>query len=295
MNIKLGLCGIGNMGKKHQNTISRNSSCNLLSVYDPGVPDYSSWEKFSKSLSGLDGIIVACPSEYHVTMCKKILEKNPGLKILLEKPISHNVETALSLREWNKNILIGQVERFNPAVMAMREEWLAGNTGKVFSIQTRRYSYPNRPLKSDNNNVATDLLVHDVDAIQYIFDKKLTKVSYSSKSLVAGFTEMVNLHLTDVLDTHIVCSSNWLTPKSVRDMTILCERGMYVLDYMDQSLGLYTLSDGQQVRKKIYFSPERKMPLDAELNHFLDMITNDTEPLCSVNDAVSTLQIIMDK
>ena len=295
MNINLGLCGVGNMGKKHEHTISRNGSCKLISIYDPGIENYANWDKFATSLKGLDGVIVACPSEYHVEMCEKVLNINPNLKILLEKPISHTVQEATKLKKWNQNILVGQVERFTPAVMAMRSEWTKRNTGKLFSIQTRRYSYPNRPLKKDNNNVATDLLVHDVDAIQHIFNNHLRKVSSTLKTTTPGFIEMANLHLTDDWGTDIVCSSNWLTPKSVRDMTIICERGMYVLDYMDQSLGLYTLSDGQQIRKKIYFSPERKMPLDAELNHFLDMIINETEPVCSVQSAISTLQLLLDE
>ena len=124
---------------------------------------------------------------------------------------------------------------------------------------------------------------------------KLEKVSHVSRSITPGFTELVNLHLTDSKNTYITCCSNWVTPKSLRDMTILCEQGMYVLDYVDQSLGLYTTSNGQQVRKKIYFSPERKFPLDGELQHFLDMIVDDVLPTCSVGDAIDTLKLLMEK
>lgn len=293
MNLKLGICGLGNMGQKHKNTIDRNNNSSLCSIYDPGIPKYSRWEDFAFSLAALDGVIVACPSEYHIQVCQNILSIRPDIKILLEKPVSNNMADADKLLDYRNNILVGQVERFNPAVIAMKKEVENRKTGNVFSIQTRRYSYPNRPLKSDNNDVATDLLVHDIDAVKYIFGTKLQKTNTHSKTIQDGFREFFNIEMVADSGAYVTCCSNWLTPKSVRDMTVICEAGMYVLDYMDQSLGLYTLHEGQQVRKKIYFSPERKMPLDAELIHFLDMITGDAPPVCDIVDAFETLDILL--
>lgn len=293
MSINIGLCGLGNMGQKHKSTIERNSRCSLAAIYDPGIKEYANWKTFSESLKSLDGVIVACPSEYHVDMCQKIINIQPDIKILLEKPISNSLEDALILQKYDHNILIGQVERFNPAVIAMKREWESNKPGAIFSIQTRRYSYPNRPLKKENCDVATDLLVHDIDAVKYIFNTSLQKVKTFSKTIEDGFREIYNIEMVTPLRAYVSCCSNWLTPKSVRDMTIICENGMYVLDYMNQSLGLYTTHNGQQVRKKVYFSPEHKFPLDAELSHFIDMIVHDVPPSCNTTDAIDTLNILL--
>ena len=102
-----------------------------------------------------------------------------------------------------------------------------------------------------------------------------------------------------------VLDVNWLTPAKVRELTILGEGGMYVADYLTQDLYWYknspggatwdTLStfrgawEGDMVKIRL----DKKEPLRAQLESFVDAVLNDREPAVTGDDGLAAIDISM--
>jgi UDP-N-acetylglucosamine 3-dehydrogenase len=98
--------------------------------------------------------------------------------LLIEKPISNNLNAANDIVKFAKDkgvtISVGHVERFNPAVLLMKQIIDSDRLGRVVSISAKRVG-PGPP-KGKDTGVIVDLAVHDIDIICYLFGASPTDV-----------------------------------------------------------------------------------------------------------------------
>ena len=125
----IGLIGVGRMGSNHLRVLKKIRDCNLVGICDAnkaveslakqsGVPFYSEPEKLLEKCDCAD---ICVPTRFHHDMALKALDY---CDVLLEKPISHSIESGRAIIEYAKKkgrkLLVGHIERFNPAVGGLR-------------------------------------------------------------------------------------------------------------------------------------------------------------------------------
>ncbi len=173
--IKVGLIGLGNMGRNHLRVLSMLKGAELAFVADvnaqvvakvgeslgiPGVVDPT------PLLGGADAVIICTPTVTHADYIR--LASSHVKNIFVEKPLAATYEEALEIaafaNEKGLNIQVGFIERFNPAVQSLRT--VLGRTERVISLDfTRTNKVSSRITDVD---VITDLMIHDIDLALYL-------------------------------------------------------------------------------------------------------------------------------
>lgn len=173
--VKIGLIGLGNMGRNHVRVLSMLKGCELAFVADaneinaiktgealgiPGVVDPSSL------LSEVDAVVICTPTVTHADYIR--ISAAHVKNIFVEKPLAATLEEALEVATFAKqrglNIQVGFIERFNPAVKALKT--VLDRTTRTISLDfTRTNKVSSRITDVD---VITDLMIHDIDLALYL-------------------------------------------------------------------------------------------------------------------------------
>ena len=220
----------------------------------------------------LDAVSIAVPTTLHKDIALKAA--NYGVHMLIEKPIAESLKSADAIidaaRRENLKLMVGHIERFNPAILKLKELISAGGLGEIISISCRRVG-PFPPRIRDVG-IIIDLAVHDIDAISYLYGKRAMNVysiagnSFHTKEDHASILLQYEDNKSGMVET------NWLTPHKIRKVTITATGGVAHADYLEQSLEIW---EGEDVRE---VGIEKQEPLKKELEHFMHVIVNDEEP-----------------
>ena len=106
------LIGSGKWGQVYANTFDEYfPNVNLI------VGDRSNWQ--SKVDDGTDGVIVCTSPFSHVNITKYVLDKN--IPVMVEKPLSLNLEEAKILNGYNVPILINNIHLFSDSFQRLKD------------------------------------------------------------------------------------------------------------------------------------------------------------------------------
>lgn len=281
MKVELGtaIIGAGSMGKNHARVYFESST--LLAVCD-SVPErgeevackfkakyFSDYRKMLDEIQP-DAVSVVVPTELHKEVSLECLFRK--IPVLVEKPMavsfSQTVEMLNIAQKQKVFLMVGHVERFNPAVLKLKEVIVSGRLGKIINLSATRVGIS--PPRVPNSDVALDLAIHDVDVFNFLLDrfpdqKKICRTRLFKDNIADSTTILlVYGEITGVI------VSNWITPFKKRQLIVTGTEGLVELDYIEQKLTLYSRSgeqNGNGNPKDI--SIVREEPLKTELEYFL--------------------------
>jgi predicted dehydrogenase len=240
------------MGARHARALLSREDVAALALVEPDrdrcealVRQYGRLRTYNRledvlASEELDFAVVAVPIGLAVETVSALLEHE--IPVLAEKPLATSSDDAYELAQLaaRKNILlsVGYVERFNPAVQALRDELESGAGGAVYHVHARRLSQ--FPYRSGMAGVAIDVATHDLDVLRFITNSVPIRVYAETDVLQGGNAEdLLCASLRYENGVTGLVESNWLTPTKVRRLTVTTERGMYDVDYLTQDLWLY--------------------------------------------------------
>jgi UDP-N-acetylglucosamine 3-dehydrogenase len=306
--------GVGNMGKHHVRNYFEMENVNLVAVCDINkelanrvAKKYSckAYDNYKELLEQEDfqAASIAVPTSLHKKVSLDFIEKRKH--VLLEKPIAKTIEEAQDIiraaREKKVKLLIGHIERFNPAVQKLKELIKKDVLGKLTSIIARRVGVA--PPQIQDANVIVDMAVHDIDIINYFVEKPPMKI-YSSygKALIKRREDYAEIFMIYKGGVTGFVQANWITPIKIRNINVTGTKGYAELNYITQELiisknnypgNVKTFSDIIQAGKPITMGlPITKSePLKEELKHFVRCIEKNKKPAVSGEQALHTLRI----
>lgn len=313
--LKIGVIGTGVMGRNHARILSDLPGAKLIGVADQNeatagrVAHQYHCEAHTdyRALldSGIDAVSIAVPTVRHLEIARAAVQR--GINVLVEKPIASSIREGAMLAELagesGVKLMVGHIERFNPAVSALKEMLDGGEIGRVFQIEARRQGpFPARIM---DVGVTIDLAVHDVDIVRHVTGAEVEHVFAEMASRVRG-THEDSLYGLVRLDDGVMAnlSINWLTPTKIRTLSVTGERGMFVVDYITQDLFFYEnaqaarqtwdamsllrgVGEGRMIRHVV----PRREPLRAELEAFVSCVLEDTPPPVTAADGLVALAI----
>jgi UDP-N-acetylglucosamine 3-dehydrogenase len=303
----IGLIGAGRMGAYHVETWERVAAGRLVAVAEPDeatartrigrrpidwVGDY----RWLLERVDVDAVCICTPSEQHARIALDALAA--GKHVFVEKPIATALEEGLRMaaaaRSAHLKLMVGHVERFNPAVGKLAELIQEGRIGRVFRAHATRVGP--LPARIQDTGVAIDLATHDLDLMQFVLDRDITSIyAEGSRCVHPSQEDMISCLLRFGEDgPQGLLDVNWLTPEKRREMTIIGEGGMLSASYLTQDVW-FTESSGAptawsefaRIRgdaegAAVRFALPRVEPLQAELEAFARCVLDDTpEPVSS--------------
>ena len=243
--IRIGVIGLGRMGKSHLNILSFLNSVEVKFVSDlDNKKNNNKNFLFTKNpftlLKEVDAVIISTPTSTHFDIIKKLGKKVKN--IFVEKPLAENfseVKKIINFVKKNKiNLRVGFIERFNPAVESLLK--IINKNQKIISFDFTRTN----PLSSriKDVDVVIDLMVHDVDlAILFNGNVKFVK-SYGYKKLGKIFYVTAILQHENGVLSRILTSR--ITQKKIRLINVVIKNKYIECDLL---------------RKEIYISKNTKV------------------------------------
>jgi UDP-N-acetylglucosamine 3-dehydrogenase len=295
--LKIGVIGTGVMGKHHARVYSTLNNVKLVGVADLNVTtanaianeyhtkaytDYKELIRVEKP----DAVTIAVPTAYHRDVALYALDQ--GVHVLVEKPIAHTVAAAREIvskaKEKNLKLMVGHIERFNPAIRELKKTLTDGVIGDVVSMSARRVGpFTNRIT---DVGVIVDVGVHDIDVISHLFNDSVAGV-YTTAGDMNGSPECYAMMMlrfknggTGIIET------NRMTPRKIRELTVTGTKGVAFADYIEQTLS---------VHNGVIYKPDiqKVEPLKAELEHFIDCVENNKTPLVNGVEGTHALEVAL--
>lgn len=314
--LRVGVIGTGAMGRNHVRVYSELANVELVAVADVdekgleiigkkyGIKTYTNYKDMLEN-ERLDVVNIVVPTKLHYSISIDCL--NAKVNVLLEKPIASTVKEGEEIiklaKENGLKLMIGHIERFNPAIIELKKRLDNNELGKVFKIDINRVGP--FPARVRDVGVVIDLAVHDLDILRYLTGSEVkrycseidSKIHSSNEDLLKALIRMEN-------DALCTLSIDWLTPTKIRKLYITGEKGMFVADYLTQELYFYenAILNGEDIKysemlrgvlegKMTKFFVSKKEPLSAEIEHFIDCVVNNKEPLIKGEDGIKALEL----
>ncbi len=302
--LKVGVIGVGSMGKNHVRSYAAlKNLCDLVGVYDMnqqlsneiadsyGVKSFSSLEDLMEEV---DAINIATPTTTHYDIAMKAIDND--LHILLEKPITNTIEEAEEIlqaaRDKNLTVQVGHIERFNPAIQAL-PDILQGE--EIIAIDVKRMG-PYDP-RIDDTDVIQDLMIHDIDVVSSISPTSVEGVS-AFGSIIKSKKHIDYAVANMIMNNGIIATltASRVTNKKVRKLTVITHDSYIELDYMQKKIVLTNKSafkdSGFSKKSELEeVFDEAEEPLKMQLSHFVNSVENDTRPLINGNDGLEALKL----
>ena len=130
--LKVGVFGVGHLGKFHLNNWKEIEGVKLVGFFDPNndnakpVAEEYGLKRFvdeEKLIDACDIIDIVAPTDHHFQICMQAIRK--GKHVFVEKPLANTLQEGRDImdmvREANIKMQVGHVERFNPAYLAIKD------------------------------------------------------------------------------------------------------------------------------------------------------------------------------
>jgi predicted dehydrogenase len=316
MQTKVAVIGVGSMGRNHARIYWELPNVDLVGIADENsataefIAKRYNTRAYSDYRQLLDeqhpeAVTVSVPTIYHLDVAMEVIRR--GIHLLIEKPIARTIdegqEIITAARQAGVQLMIGHIERFNPAVIALKKHLSQGELGRVFQIDTHRHGP--FPARINDVGVVIDLAVHDLDIIRYITQAEIVRLFAETEKRIHSAHEDLFTGLVRLSDSTIgTLSINWLTPTKIRELFVTGERGMFKVDYLTQDLYFYEnsiakgsewdtlrvmrgVSEGRMVRDVV----EKKEPLRSEQESFLSAVAGKAQVSVSGADGLRALEL----
>ena len=296
-NLRAGVIGTGTMGINHSRIYFESSKYELIGIADLNydratmiAQDYAckAFHDYEALLrENLDVISIVVPTILHKEVALSAIDC--GSNILVEKPISDTVQNADEIikaaHTKGVQVLVGHIERFNPAIIKLKELIDNNLLGDIISISAKRVG-PFNPRIRDVG-IILDLGTHDIDILSYLSGKKVKAIYAVAGSTFHTHEDHAIMTLTFEDGSNGVIETNWLAPHKIRTLTVVGSNGIAEANYVDSTLRLF---DKEWIRDaKI----DKQEPLKLEIEHFAECILNNEEPLITGEDGKTVLEIAL--
>lgn len=299
--IKVGVIGVGHLGKFHAEKYASLSHVELVGVVDAEKKRaqevafhvktnafYSYHDILSKN--AVDAVSIVVPTSLHYTIAKDFLLH--GIDVLLEKPITCSLEEADDLVRiaGNKKAIlqIGHLERFNGAVVAAE-----GIVHNPLFIECHRLApFSNRSTDVD---VILDMMIHDIDIILHFVKSEIEAVDAVGAPVITDKVDIANARIRFKTGCIANVTASRVSKERMRKIRFFQYDGYISIDYTHQNMTVFRRAVGKQGRPPQILEKSAKIEkndtLMEEIKSFLQCVAARRPPLVSGEDGRRALEV----
>jgi predicted dehydrogenase len=314
--VNVGVIGVGSLGRHHARWYKRIDDVDLVGVYDVdkdrakvvadevGTKVFDSLEELTKQI---DAASIAVSTQHHYNVAKNLIEN--GVHCLIEKPITSTLEQAKELatlaQKNNIKLTVGHIERFNPAVVALKTHDL----NPMFIEAHRLAAFSPRGA---DVSVILDLMIHDIELCMYLVKSPIERIDASSVAVVSKTADIANARISFANGATANITAGRLSFKAMRKLRIFQSSAYFSLDLAEKQLEVYQLAseknknvEGMRISlpapvgapaQEIICSKTQSTDTDMlcmELQSFVRSIRDNSDPEICVDQAITALDIAL--
>ena len=308
--LKVGVFGVGHLGKFHLNNWKEISGVDLVGFFDPNddtakeVSEKYQLPRFLDAgslIDACDAIDVVAPTNFHFQWCEKAIKK--GKHVFVEKPLANTMEEARQLvkltQESGIKCQVGHVERFNPAFLAIKDLPL-----NPMFIEVHRLAQFNP--RGTEVSVILDLMIHDIDIILSIVKSDVKNISASGVGVMTETPDIANVRI----EFHNGCVANLtssrISMKKMRKIRLFQKDSYIGIDFLNKKTEIIKLKEPQDSNvfafeietpsgKKTIAMANPAIPevnaIRMELEEFRNAILNNTRTVVSETDGLMAMDV----
>ena len=315
--LKVGIFGVGHLGKFHITNWKEIEGVKIIGFFDPNndnaneVINTHGLKRFSdeeKLIEACDIIDVITPTDLHYEVCMMAIRK--GKHVFVEKPLAHTLQEGKDLvnmvREAGVKMQVGHVERFNPAYLALKEM----NLNPMF-IEVHRLAQFNP--RGTEVSVILDLMIHDIDIILSLVKSDVKSISASGVAVMTDTPDIANVRIEFNNGCVANLTSSRISMKKMRKVRLFQKDAYIGIDLLEKKTEIIKLKQPEDVdafsfdietpngKKTIAIANPSIEPLNAiklELESFVDAIVNNKPTVVSEIDGYLAMEVahkILDK
>ncbi|HEY4064643.1 MAG TPA: Gfo/Idh/MocA family oxidoreductase [Puia sp.] len=308
--LKVGVFGVGHLGKFHLNNWKEIKKAELVGFYDPNdsiaqeVSDKYQLPRFldpGQLIDACDLVDIIAPTPLHFTLCEKAIRK--GKHVFVEKPLANTMEEAKELvqlvKESNVKLQVGHVERFNPAYLAIQSVPLS-----PMFIEVHRLAQFNP--RGTEVSVILDLMIHDIDIILSLVRSEVKSISASGVAVMTDTPDIASVRIEFNNGCVANLTSSRISMKKMRKMRLFQKDAYIGIDFLNKKTEIIKLKTPQDLdvfsfdietpngKKTIALSNPSVPEVNAiklELEKFCDAIIDNTPTRVSEVDGFRAMDI----
>jgi len=295
MPVRVGVIGVGYLGRHHARIYSELENAELVGVTD--IDNHRS-EEIAKTygcrafsnhadiIKICDALSIVTPTATHHDIAMDCLRA--GKDILIEKPITEDLDEARDIvgeaERSNRILQVGHLERYNPAIAAAVEM-----IKEPRFIESERLS----PFlgRGTDVDVTLDLMIHDLDIVMSITKSRIKEIKAIGEAVLTGKIDVAKVWLEFENGCKALITASRLAPEKQRKLRVFQKDAYISVDYQSQEVRRYykTASD-------ISFDVIKtgnKEPLKEELRDFIHCVENREKPRVSGIEAMDALEVAL--
>ncbi len=308
--LKVGVFGVGHLGKFHLNNWKEIEGIKLVGFFDPnnenakevaekyGLKRYMDEDKL---MDACDIIDVITPTNQHFDICISAVRK--GKHVFVEKPITNTLQEGKALvnlvKEANVKFQVGHVERFNPAFLAIKEMSL-----NPMFIEVHRLAQFNP--RGTEVSVILDLMIHDIDIILSLVKSDVKSIAASGVTVMTDTPDIANVRIEFNNGCVANLTSSRISMKKMRKMRLFQKDAYIGIDFLEKKTEIIKLKQPDDAnvfsfdietpngKKTIAIATPSIAPQNAiklELEAFVNAIIHNTPTLVSEIDGYLAMEV----
>ena len=315
--LKVGVFGVGHLGKFHLNNWKEIEGVKLVGFFDPHtetakqVAEEYGIKRFTdadKLIDACDIVDVVTPTDQHYGVCMSAVRK--GKHVFVEKPLAATVKEGRDIvnivKEAGVKLQVGHIERFNPAYLAIKKLPL-----NPMFIELHRLAQFNP--RGTEVSVIMDLMIHDIDIILSLVKSDVKNISASGVAVITDTPDIANVRIEFNNGCVANLTSSRISMKKMRKMRLFQKDAYIGVDFLEKKTEIIKLKqpddqhvfsfdiETQQGKKTIAIatpSIEATNAMKTELEAFVHAINHQQPTIVSEIDGFLAMEVghrILDK
>lgn len=243
--LKVGVFGVGHLGKFHLNNWKEIPGVELVGFFDPseanaaevaaryGLKRFATVEEL---LSNIDAADIVAPTDHHFSLCEAAIRA--GKHVFVEKPLANTIEEGRQLvnmvKEAGIKMQVGHVERFNPAYLAVKDLQL-----NPMFIEVHRLAQFNP--RGTEVSVILDLMIHDIDIILSLVNSDIRNIYASGVAVMTDTPDIANVRIEFNNGCVVNLTSSRISMKRMRKMRLFQKDAYIGIDFLEKKTEIIKL------------------------------------------------------
>ena len=254
--LKVGVFGVGHLGKFHLDNWKEIPGVELIGFYDPDdtnateVTEKYKLKRFndvSGLLKEIDAADIVAPTDHHFHLCENAIKK--GKHVFVEKPLAQTMDQAHALvklvKESNVKLQVGHVERFNPAFLAVKDLKL-----NPMFIEVHRLAQFNP--RGTEVSVILDLMIHDIDIILSIVKSDVKNIYASGVGVMTETPDIANVRIEFNNGCVANLTSSRISMKKMRKIRLFQKDAYIGIDFLNKKSEIIKLKDDERDNANVF-------------------------------------------
>lgn len=311
--LTIGVIGVGHLGVHHVRLLAQSSQWTLAGIFDTDPAKnrdvaaqyhFAACSSADELIARCDAVVVCTPTDSHFALASAAISS--GKHVFVEKPLVGSNQEAEQLevlrKQHNVTGAVGLIERFNPAVLAVRDQIESPRFIEVHRLN----SFSPRGLATD---IVLEVMIHDIDLARWLVGEEPTEIRAAGVPVLSETDDIANCRLAFPSGCVVNLTASRISTSPMRKLRVFSVNRYTSIDLQAKTAETYRLfGEGEGIPTSSY-SPVASWrgraigrstaevvdsnALDAELHDFHDAIVERRSPRVSFVDGARSLKVAL--